>query len=103
MAYLRDLQLRGAARGYYTEPTKSILVVAKRNVPWAKEYFRGKGIQFVTGSRYLGRFIGERAAEVRWIQEKVEGWAEYVWTLARVARKHPQSAYEGLQKPLLLE
>ena len=68
MAHFRDLQLRGPARGYYPEPTKSILVVAKRNVPRAKEYFRGMGFQVVTGNRYLGGFVGERAAEVRCIQ-----------------------------------
>ena len=51
MAHYRYLQLRGAARGYYPDPTKSILVVAERNVPRAKEYFSGMGIQVVTGSR----------------------------------------------------
>ena len=68
MAYFRDLQLRGPARGYYPEPTKSILVVAETNVSRAKEYFRGMGIQVVTGSRYLGGFVREREAEARWIQ-----------------------------------
>ena len=72
MDLFRDLQLRGTARGCYPEPTKSILVVAKRNVPRAKEYFHGMGIQVVTGSRYLGGFMGERATEVIWIQENVE-------------------------------
>ena len=100
MAHFRDLQLRGPARGYYPEPIKSILVVAKRNVPRAKEYFRGIGIQVVTGSRYLGGLVGERAAEVSRIQEKVEGRADSVRTLAGVARKQPQSAYAGLQKSL---
>ena len=57
MDHFRDLQLRGPTRWYYPEPTKSILVVAKRNVPRAKEYFRGMGIQVVTGSIYLGGFI----------------------------------------------
>ena len=50
MAHFRDLQLRGPARGYFPEPTKSILVVAESNVPRATEYFRGMGIQVVTGS-----------------------------------------------------
>ena len=54
----------------------------------------------MTGSRYLGGFVGERAEEVRWIQEKVERWAESVRKLAGVARKHPQSTYEGLQKSI---
>ena len=80
MDYFRDLQLRGPARGYYPDPTKSILVVAERNVTWAKEYFRGMGIKVVAESRYPGRFIGERDAEASWIKDKVEGSAESVWT-----------------------
>ena len=37
------------------------------------------------------------------MQEKMEGWAESVRTLAGVARKHPQSAYAGLKKSLQQE
>ena len=37
------------------------------------------------------------------MKEKVEGWADSVRTLSRVARKHPQSAYAGLQKSLQQE
>ena len=61
------------------------------------------GIQVVTGSRYLSGFVRERAAEVGWIKDKVEGWVESVRTLAGVARKHPQSAYAGLQKSIQQE
>ena len=63
MAHFRDLQLKGPARGYFTDPTKSILVVSEQNVPRDKDYFRGMGVQVVTGSRYLGGFIGERETE----------------------------------------
>ena len=103
MAHFRDLQLKGRAWGYFPEPTKSILVVSEQNVPRAKEYFRGMSVHVVTGSRYLGGFIGERETEDQWIQAKVEGWAESVRTLAGVSRKHPQSAYAGLQKSLQQE
>ena len=41
--------------------------------------------------------------EFRWIQQKVEGWSESVRTLAGMARKHPQSAYAGLQKSIQQE
>ena len=37
MAHFRDLQLRGPAQEYFPEPTNSILVVAERNAPQAKE------------------------------------------------------------------
>ena len=63
MAHFRDLQLKGPARGYFPETTKSILVVSEQNVPRAKEQFRGMGVQVVTGSRYLGGFIGERETD----------------------------------------
>ena len=46
------------------------------------------GIQVVMGSIYLGGLVGEREAEARWIQKKVEGWKESVQKLAGVARKH---------------
>ena len=60
-------------------------------------------MKILTGSRYLGGFVGEREAERCWVQTKVEGWAVLVKTLAEVARKHPQSAYAGLQKSLQQE
>ena len=67
MAHFRDLQLKGPARGYFPEPTKSILVVSEKNVSRAKEYFCGMGIQVVMGSRYLGGYIGERKTEGQWV------------------------------------
>ena len=50
MAHFRDLQLKGPAWGYFPEPTKSILVVSEQNLSQAKEYFRGMGVQVVTGA-----------------------------------------------------
>ena len=103
MAHFRELQLKGLARGYFPEPTKSILVVAEQNVPRATEYFCGMGIKIVTRSRYLGGFLGEQETERQWASTKIEVWAESVKTLAGVACKQPQSAYAGLQKSLQQE
>ena len=102
-AHFRDLQARGPARGYYPEPTKSILFVAPGNVTRAEEHFRGLGIRVVTGHRYLGGFVGDVDAERDWLREKMQGWSESVQVLAMVAHKHPQSAYAGLQKSLQQE
>ena len=61
------------------------------------------GINVVTGNRYLGVNIRDKEAEGRWLAENIKGWAESVEILAGVSRKHPQSAYEGLQKSLQQE
>ena len=99
-AHFQDLQVKGPARGYYPEPTKSILVVTPWNVARAEDHFLGMGIWVVTGHRYLGGFLGDGSSEKEWLGTKVEGWIESISTLAGVALKHPQSAYEGLQKYL---
>ena len=61
------------------------------------------GICVVTGHRYLGGYIGDREAEGSWLEANIKGWMESVDILAGVARKHPQSAYAGLQKSLQQE
>ena len=74
-----------------------------QNVVWAEEFFCGIGIKVVTGKIYLGGSIMKSEAENIWMDRKVEGWAEYVETLAGVSRKHLQSAYAGMQKSLQQE
>ena len=71
--HFRDLQARGPARGYYQEPTKSILVVALGDVARAEENFRGLGIRVVTGHCYLGGFIEDADAERGWLRGKIRG------------------------------
>ena len=100
LAHLRDLQARGPPRGYFLNPTKSILFVALCNVAWTEELFIGVGIKVVTGSRYLWGFIGEGEAEKSCLVGKVVGWSKFVETIAGVSRKNPRSAYAGLQKPI---
>ena len=74
--HLDDLMVRGPPRGYYPEPTKSIkksvLVVSPWNVLQAEAFFREYRFQIVTGSRYLGGFVRSKAAQDRWMGEKLE-------------------------------
>ena len=65
--------VRGSPRGYFPEPTKSILVVSPWNIPHAEAFFRGYGIQIVMGSRYLEGFVGSKVAQDLWLGERVEG------------------------------
>jgi hypothetical protein len=57
--YFLKLQEKGPRRGYFPEPSKSILVVQEHNLDKAKREFSNFGFQIVTGMRYLGGFIGE--------------------------------------------
>ena len=76
------------------------MVVSKHNVAAAKAAFSDLGFRVVTGSRYLGGFIGEEAAQAAWLDDKISSWAEAVGTMAGLTRRHPQTAYAGMQKSL---
>ena len=101
--HLDKLMVIGAPQGYFLETTKRILVMSTRNVLQVKAFLWGYGLQIVTGSRYLGGFVGTNAAQDFWLGKKVDGWQASVDTLAGVACQHLQTAYMGLQKSLYKE
>ena len=47
------------ACGYFLDQTKIILVISARNVPWDKKCFDRMRLKVLTGSLYLGRFLGD--------------------------------------------
>ena len=71
----------------------------------ARREFAAEGLtlNFVSGSRYLGAYLGPQAELEVWVKPKVEAWAHEVKVLVKIARKHPQSAYAGLGMSLQLE
>ena len=101
--HIWDLMMRESPWGYLPDTTKRILVVSQRNVLRTKAYFKGMGVSVVIGSRYLGIFIGDPAAEKACIKDKSRGWMELVEVMAGVASQHPQKAYADLKKSLQQE
>ena len=93
----------GPARGYFPEPTKSILVVQPANVERAKATFAHLGFTIVTGARYLGGHVGTVESRDEWVREKVNLWSEGVEALSKVAQSSPHAAFVGLQKSLQSE
>ena len=61
------------------------------------------GLKVVTGSLYLGRFIGDQGTETMCKEENIERWVATVRTLSEVTRNHLQADYAGLQKSLKQE
>ena len=60
-------------------------------------------LNFVSGSRYLGEYLDPQAELEVWIKPQVEAWAHGVRVLAKIARRHPQSAYAILVMSLQSE
>eukprot|EP00978_Attheya_sp_CCMP212_P044410 scaffold309707_cov49-Attheya_sp.AAC.1 len=85
----------GPARGYYPEPSKSILVVQETNLVAAKAALGELGFPITTANRFLGRFIGEAAPQEDWVREQTAAWAVAVTTLAK---KSLQQEWQFLQR-----
>jgi hypothetical protein len=66
-------------------------------------YFKDSDWKVVTGCRYLRGFIGDKAEQREWVEEKALTWADSVLELSKVVGRYPQAAYAGLQKSLQQE
>ena len=100
-AQLLKLLMRrgGADRGYFTELAKSLFISDSLGQDTAaKGEFAAEGLtlNFVSGSRYLGAYLGPQAELEAWIKPQVEAWAHGVRVLSKVSRRPPQLAYAGL-------
>ena len=97
---MRLLQQQGPARGYYPEPAKSIFVGHAGTLDRAKHLLMEFDFQYSSGSRYVGGFVGDAKSQSEWVDPQIEKWVEGVKTLAKVAKKYPQTAYAGLVQSL---
>ena len=90
---------RGPDRGYFPELAKSIFISdTPEQEAGAKREFAAEGLvlNFISGSRYLGAYLGPQAELEAWVKPQVEAWAHGVKVLDKIAQRHPQSAYSGL-------
>lgn len=58
--FYNKLKRLGYVYGYYPNPLKTKLVTTPGNLRKAEEVFGEEGFEIVTGSRYLGAYIGDR-------------------------------------------
>ena len=50
-------------------------------------------LNFISGSRYLGAYLGPQKESEALVKPQVEAWAHGVRVLSKIVRRHPQSAY----------
>ena len=94
--WLSSLTENGPKYGYYSEPSKSYLVVHSNFVEKGHQLFDWFGIRIVEGRRYLGGFIGSDEGKIRFTLKKVQEWLDCLGELSKVAEKEPQAALVGL-------
>ena len=75
-AHMHDILTRLSPRGYFLDPTKSILVVSVNNVAWAQNFFWGNSLNIGMESQYLGGYIGYTRSQADYLEEKVQYWVD---------------------------
>ena len=79
---------RGPDQGYFPEPAKSLFISDSPVQEEAeKREFAIKGLilNFDSGSRYLGAYLGPRDQLEAWVKPQVEEWAHGVRVLGQIS------------------
>ena len=98
--WLQEVCKIGPKYGYFPEPSKSILVVNDSYVADAKILFEPMGLTVVTGSRYLGGFVGQSSGLKAYVEEKVEKWKSQILQLKEVANTYPHEAFSVVTRSI---
>ena len=86
---------KGPDQGYFSDPAKSLFISdTLGQEEAAKRDFAAEGLtlNFVSGSRYLGEYLGLQAELEARVKPQVEAWAHGVRVLGKIDWWHPQSA-----------
>ena len=91
-----DLLSVGPSYGYFSQPSKSWLIVKEKRLPEARERFDETAVQItVKGERHLGAVIGTDENKKDYMNGKIEEWTREINLLAEIATTYPHSAYSA--------
>lgn len=91
--FFKVLQLYGPARGYFTKPTKSILVVKLESVERATARFSHLGFQVTTGARYLSEYVDDTTDRSKYVDAKVTEWIDGIYRHSTIVRYSPRYTF----------
>ena len=95
------LQELGQAYGYYTNSSKTWLVVKEEFYEEAVICFEDTDIQITTeGRRYLGSTVGTNAFTQDYVRTKVAEWESELEKLTKIASSQPHMAYCSLTQSM---
>ena len=85
---------RGPLYGYFTNATKSVLLVNPQHEAEARKLFSDTEVQIRTdGFRHLGAVLGTEEFCKTYVSTKVQKWSHEISVLSQYALSHPQAAY----------
>jgi len=78
-------------------------VVGPSYVNQATSLFSDLGIKVVSGSHFLGGFVGEHSMASDFVAQKVKMWVDCVQCLSDIAKVQPQAAHAAVSRSLQFE
>ena len=72
--YFNSLTRQGLGRGYYSKPSKSVMIVYPYNIEDGKELGAHHGFKVCTALHYLGGYIGDDKSKSDWLREHTLTW-----------------------------
>ena len=90
----------GPAFGYFPVPSKTVFVVQPSDLQKANELFCDLGVKVVTGSKFLGGFVGDKSLAAGFVSDKVKAWCHCIQRLSDVATMEPQASFAALTRSL---
>ena len=84
----------GPDYGYFTNATKTVLIVKPEHLSSALTMFANTNIKITAhGQRHLGAALGSREFAEEYVTTKVESWTADVSALAEIVTSRPHAAY----------
>ena len=94
------LSADGPAYGYFPEHSKTVLVVRSSDLEKANDLFHDLGVSVVTGSQFLGGFVGNLSLAADFVSNKVGVWCKCIQSLSNIAIDEPQASFAALARSL---
>ena len=101
--YFNFLKFNVLERGYYTDPTKTILIVHPENIVAGKWFSAHHGFTVFTVARYLGGYIQDNEYKHSWLKKRTYKWERNICVVTKPARKYPQEIYAAVVRAIQSE
>ena len=83
---------KGPDLGYFPETDDSLFIFetpGQEDAPKRKFEIKGLTLIVVSGSRYLGAYLGPRDQLEAWVKPQVEAWAHGIRVFGKISQQHP--------------